>query len=94
MTVAAPITSNTVTNLTWELIDTGATFGCTAATTGTTVVSSSAFTGGAGTFSLTKGVDASTAGTARNLCFKVTAGAGLTQAQSGSATWQFQAVSQ
>lgn len=94
VTIAAPTTTNTVTNLSWELIDTGASFGCTAATTGTAIVSSSAFTGGTGTFSLNQGPDAATAGTARNLCFKVTAGAGLAQAQTGSATWEFRAVSQ
>lgn len=94
ITVGAPITADTVTNLTWELIDTGASFGCTATTTGTSVVSTSAFTGGSATFTLPKGVSSSADGTAKNLCFKIRAGAGLVQSQSGSAIWQFQAVSQ
>lgn len=94
ITVGAPATDDTVTNLTWELIDTGATFGCTSTTTGTSVVPSTAFTGGSATFTLPKGATIDADGTAKNLCFKITAGSGLEQSQSGSAVWQFQAVSQ
>jgi hypothetical protein len=45
------------------------------------------------TFQLAQGTPTTAAGAAVNLCFVVTAGAGLTQSQTGSATWQFQAVS-
>lgn len=94
VTIGTPAITGTVTNLTWELIDTGLTFGCTAATTGTAVVSSTAFTGGSGSFTLAKGVIVTADGAAKNLCFKVTAGSALGQTQTGGATWQLQAVSQ
>lgn len=93
VSIAMPTTTGTVTNLTWQLIDTGATFGCTAATTGTSVVASSALSAGSGTFTLPKGATVAVDGTAKNLCFKVTAGAGLQQGQTATATWLFQAVS-
>jgi len=94
VSIAAPTTTGSVSDLTWQLIDTGSTFGCTAATTGTSVVASSAFTAGSASFTITKGATVAADGTAKNLCFKVTAGGGLTQSQTGSATWQFQAISQ
>jgi predicted ribosomally synthesized peptide with SipW-like signal peptide len=99
-TTAAKVTitassTNTVSNLTYSLIQPTA-FGCDATTTGTTLVSSSAVGAvtGAQTFNLAVGAPPSTAGAPAYLCFKVTAGAGITQGQSGTGTWTFTAVSQ
>lgn len=95
VTVSAAGTTGTVANLTYELLQTP-TFGCTAATAGTPLVPAATAVGsvpGAPTFALAHGAGAAT-GAPVFLCFKVTAGAGLTQGQTGSATWQFQAASQ
>jgi predicted ribosomally synthesized peptide with SipW-like signal peptide len=94
ITIAAPTSSSVVTNLTWELIDTGSSFGCTASTSGTSIVGQSAFISGSGSFALAKGATLAADGATKNLCFKVTAGPSLVQSQTGSATWQLQAVSQ
>ena len=96
VTLAAATSTGDVSNLTYELLKTSAA-GCTASTTGTTVVASgTAVTSvsGASAVSLTKGATSSTAGAPAYLCFKVTAGSGLQQSQTGTVTWQFQAVSQ
>jgi predicted ribosomally synthesized peptide with SipW-like signal peptide len=93
VTITNPSTTGVVTNLTYSLIQPTA-FGCTSSTTGTALVASSAVGAatGAVTFNLAKG--AGVAGAPVFLCFKVTAGAGLVQGQTGTSTWQFTAVSQ
>lgn len=95
VTISSAATTGTVTNLTYELLQT-TTFGCTTSTTGTTLVpAGTALTTvpGSTTFPLTQGA-AGAAGAPAFLCFKVTGGAGLAQGQTGTATWQFQAASQ
>jgi predicted ribosomally synthesized peptide with SipW-like signal peptide len=77
VTVTAPSTSGTVAGLTYSLIQPG-TFGWVPGTV---------------TFQLAPGAPVTSSGAAVNLCFVVTAGAGLSQSQTGSATWQFQAAS-
>lgn len=95
VTISNPATSGVVSNLTYTLIQ-PATFGCAVATTGTTLVAAGTAVGvvpGTPTLSLLKGVTA-LPGAPAFLCFKVTAGASIAQAQTGTATWQFAAVSQ
>jgi predicted ribosomally synthesized peptide with SipW-like signal peptide len=95
VTVTAPSTTGTVAGLSYRLIQPSS-FGCTAATTGTTLVPAATAVGtvpGTVTFELAPGTPATNPGAAVNLCFVVTAGAGLTQSQAGTATWQFQASS-
>lgn len=95
VTVTAPSTTGTVTALTYQLIQPTA-FGCAAATTGTVLVPAATAVGtvpGSVTFALAKGTPTTSPGASVNLCFKVTAGAGLTAGQTGTATWQFAAVS-
>lgn len=97
VTVSNAATSGVVTNLSYTIIDTGSTFGCTAATTGTALVPAATAVGtvpGSTTFTLAKGATTGVDGVARNLCFKVTAGPSLAQGQTGTATWQFLAASQ
>jgi predicted ribosomally synthesized peptide with SipW-like signal peptide len=95
---AAPATTGTVTNLTYEVDRTG-TFSCGSGTTDSTgtplITAGTAVTTVAGpnTFVLNKGAPVTSAGATQFLCFKVTAGAGLTQGQSGTVTWQFTASS-
>ncbi len=94
--LVAATSTNTVTNLTYEVVKT-ATPGCTISTTGTTVVPAGTAinsVAGASSFTLAMGSPTSDAGAPAYLCFKVTAGSDLAQSQSGSVTWQFQAVSQ
>ncbi|MCB0911332.1 MAG: SipW-dependent-type signal peptide-containing protein [Propionibacteriaceae bacterium] len=96
VTMLAPTSTGTVTNLTYEVVKT-ASAGCTTSTTGTTVVAAgTAVTSvtGASTISLNMGSPTTVAGAPAYLCFKVTAGSGLVQSQTGSVTWQFQAISQ
>lgn len=88
--------TGTVTNLTYGLVTTSAT-GCNAAAFagGSKVVTDGTALNSIGTptgFTLAKPV-ASTDGAPTYLCFKVTAGSGLAQSQSGSATWKFTATS-
>ena len=95
VTVTAPSTSGTVSGLTYSLIQPGA-FGCNAGTTGTVLIPAATAVGsvpGTVTFELAPGTPTTSSGAAVNLCFVVTAGATLTQSQSGSATWQLQAAS-
>lgn len=95
VTITSAGTTGTVTNLTYQLLQT-TTFGCTAATTGTTLVPAGTALStvpASTTFPLAAGTGGA-AGAPVYLCFKVTAGAGLAQGQTGSATWQFQAASQ
>lgn len=95
VTVTAPSTTGTVTNLTYTLIQPSS-FGCTSSTTGTVLVPAATAVGsvpGTVTFELAPGAPVTSAGAAVDLCFAVTAEAGLTQSQAGTATWQFQASS-
>lgn len=95
VTVTAPSTTGTVAGLSYRLIQ-PTSFGCSAATTGTTLVPAATAVGtvpGTVTFELAPGAPTTSAGAAVNLCFVVTAGPGLTQSQTGTATWQFQASS-
>lgn len=90
-TVAISATSTgTVSGLAYRLVRADS-FGCDATTTGAKLVSSSAIGSatGASTFQLTRSGTTNTA----YLCFTVTADATLTQAQSGTGIWQFDAVS-
>ena len=88
--------SGTVTNLNYKLVK-STSMSCDAAAIagGTTLVNSSAVGAatGAVTFDVTKGSPTTSAGETAFLCFQVTAGTGLAQGQTGSGTWQFQAVS-
>ena len=95
VTVTAPSTSGTVAGLTYSLIQPSA-FGCNASTTGTVLVPAATAVGsvpGTVTFELAPGAPTTSSGAAVDLCFVVTAGASLTQSQTGSATWQLQAAS-
>ncbi|MFF1571254.1 SipW-dependent-type signal peptide-containing protein [Leifsonia sp. NPDC058292] len=95
VTVSGAGSTGTVAQLTYELLQT-TTFGCTTSTTGTTVVpAGTALTTvpASTTFPLVHGTGGA-AGAPVFLCYKVTAGAGLVQGQTGSATWQFAAASQ
>lgn len=93
VTVTNPLIDGDVRNLTYSLIQTES-FGCDAASTGTTLISDAPVgtADGAQTFDLAMGQDGQD-GAAANLCFIVTAGEGLSQDQSGTSTWRFQAVS-
>ena len=96
VTVSNSATTGVVSNLSYTVIDTGSTFGCTADSTGTALVPAATAVGtvpAATTFTLPKGASTGVDGVAHNLCFKVTAGPGLAQGQSGTATWQFLAAS-
>lgn len=89
--------TGTVTNLTYTLVrTTSATCNAAAVSGGTAVVPAGTALTSIGTptaFTLAKGANTTTAGAPQYLCFAVTAGAGLVQGQSGTATWQFQATS-
>ena len=100
-TTRSTVTLNTATatgsvaNLSYQLMETSS-FGCSSGTTGTDlVVTGTALTGTLTgvTFTLDPGSPTSDPGAAVFLCFKVTAAAGLTQGQTGAATWQFAAAS-
>jgi len=93
--LAAATSTGTVANLTYTVVQT-ATAGCTTASTGTVIVPAGTpvTSVSATTLDLTKGASAGVAGAPAYLCFKVTAGAALGQSQTGSVTWQFQAVSE
>jgi predicted ribosomally synthesized peptide with SipW-like signal peptide len=97
--ITAPsTTTGVVTNLTYE-VDRTTAFTCGSGTvdsTGTALITAgTAVTGVAGpnTFVLNKGAPVTSAGATQFLCFKVTAGALLTQGQTGTVTWQFTASS-
>jgi len=91
----APTSTGTVTNLTYEALLTGS-MTCTGATTGTSLITAGTpvtSVAGPAAFTLTKGATLAVPGAIQYVCFKVTAGAGLTQGQSGTVTWQFTATS-
>jgi predicted ribosomally synthesized peptide with SipW-like signal peptide len=92
--------TGTVTNLTYTLVTTTSitcnAAAVTAATGAAILVPAGTALNSVGTpapFTLAKGATASAAGTPLYLCFAVTAGSGLVQGQSGTATWQFLATS-
>lgn len=89
--------TGTVTNLTYTLVrTTSITCDAAAVSGGTPMVPAGTALSSVGTpaaFTLAKGASATTAGAPQFLCFAVTAGTGLVQGQSGTATWQFQATS-
>lgn len=98
--VQAVTDTGTVTNLTYTLV-TSTSITCNgAAVTAATgpailVPAGTALTSVAtqSTFTLAQGANGTTPGAAQFLCFAVTAGAGLVQGQTGTATWQFLATS-
>jgi predicted ribosomally synthesized peptide with SipW-like signal peptide len=96
VTISNAASSGTVTDLTYTLIQPSA-FGCAADTTGTALVPASTAVNtvpNSTTFNLAKGTPPTTAGAPVFLCFKVTAGALIAPAQTGTVTWQFAAASQ
>jgi hypothetical protein len=87
--------TGSVDDLTYSLVQ-PLTFGCDVSTTGTVLVAASTPVGtvpGTPDFDLDKGT-LGDPGDPVFLCFTVTAESGLTQGQTGSATWQFSATSQ
>ena len=94
--ISAGASTGTVSNITYTLFTT-ATAGCSASSTvGTTIVNSGTVLGVVGTpttFSVAQPPNITTDGTPTFLCFKVTAGAGLAQGQTGTASWVFTATS-
>jgi predicted ribosomally synthesized peptide with SipW-like signal peptide len=90
VTTEAP--TGTVTNLTYSL-EIHSAWGCAAGTTTATPISGAALNAGTTAFVLTAGSPTSNPGTPVYLCFRVTAGAGLVQGQTGAAIWKFSAVS-
>jgi predicted ribosomally synthesized peptide with SipW-like signal peptide len=89
-------TSGTVTNLTYSLLQLAAAGTCNATATGTTLVPAGTAVGtvpGSTTFTLSAGSPTTQAGTAVQVCIVITAGSGLQQGQTGTATWQFAAQS-
>ena len=94
--VSAGTSTGVVTNITYTLFTTAAA-GCTAASTPvTTIVTNGTTLGSVGTpvsFNVAKPVNITTDGVPTYLCFKVTAGAGLVQGQTGVASWVFTATS-
>lgn len=103
LTTSAAVVTTTSTgsganaaNLTYSLFTT-ATFGCTSGSTPVDVLAGpgTALTAApVATFPLATGTPTTVAGAAVNLCFVVTAGAGLTQGDQATATWEFAAESQ
>ncbi|WP_051267370.1 SipW-dependent-type signal peptide-containing protein [Nakamurella lactea] len=98
--VQAVTNTGTVTNLTYALVTTSSITCNAAAVTGATgaaiLVPAGTLLSSVGTpapFTLVKGATAGTAGAPVYLCFAVTAGAGLVQGQTGTATWQLLATS-
>jgi predicted ribosomally synthesized peptide with SipW-like signal peptide len=94
--VSAPSTTGSITNLTYSLFTTSTT-GCSAGSTVlNTIVAAGTAVGSVGTpaaITVSKPANSSTDGVPTYLCFKVTAGAGLVQGQTGTATWLFTATS-
>lgn len=94
VTIASSVPTGTLTGFTYELLQTTS-FGCSAETTGTSLVPAGTSLGTvAGTSSFALEDAASSAGPAVNLCFKVTAGPGIEQGATGTALWTFAAESQ
>lgn len=97
VTVQAVSNTGTVTNMTYVLVRTSSmTCDASAVTGGTVVIASGTAMSSVGTpagWTLSKGSPVTSDGTPVYLCFAVTAGAGLVQNQSGTATWQITATS-
>lgn len=97
VTVAAVTNTGTVTNVTYALVrTTSMTCNAAAVTGGTVVIPAGTALSAIGSptgWTLTKGSPVTNAGSTVFLCFAVTAGAGLVQSQTGSATWQITATS-
>ncbi len=97
VTVAAVANTGTVTNMTYTLVRTSSmTCNAAAITGGTVVIASGTAMSSVGTptgWTLAKGSPVTSFGSPVFLCFAVTAGAGLVQSQSGTATWQITATS-
>ena len=99
--VASTAAGDIAPNLTYEVIKTTAANSCTTATAATddntaVVPANTAVDAVTGNtpFNINMGSPTSTAGAPAYLCFKVTAKSSLVQLQSGTVTWQLQAVSQ
>ncbi|OFI39068.1 hypothetical protein BIU82_15590 [Arthrobacter sp. SW1] len=95
VTVNGATAGGSVANLSYQLLQTTS-FGCSADTTGTELVAAGTALDGAlsgVTFDLAAGSPVTDPGQAAFLCFKVTAGAGLVQGQTGTATWELAAAS-
>jgi len=96
--ITGTTTTGVVTNLTYEVVRTTS-FSCDSSSTDSTgtslITAGTAVTTvvGPNTFALSKGSPVTSAGATQFLCFKVTAGPGLTQGQTGTVTWQFTASS-
>jgi predicted ribosomally synthesized peptide with SipW-like signal peptide len=89
--VSTDSTSGTITDLTYSMAIKDA-WGCGSGTV-STPISNAALGTGTASFSVTAGTPTSDPGDAVYVCFTITAGAGLVQSQSGSATWKFFATS-
>lgn len=94
VTVSTESSTGALTGLTYSLTQSDA-FGCGEPVTDTLVDPGTGLgtTPGSTTFALDDGGGAG-AGAAVNLCFRITAGSGLVQSQTGSTTWEFAAESQ
>ena len=93
--ITATTSAGAVVGLTYSLTQPTA-FGCDGTTTGTSLVPAGTAVGTVPadtTLDLTAGTSPD-AGDPAYLCFTVTAGATLPQSQTGTVTWQFQAVSE
>jgi predicted ribosomally synthesized peptide with SipW-like signal peptide len=94
VTVSTKASTGSLTGLTYSLTQSDD-FGCTEPVTATLVTAGQTLgtTPGSITFALDQGADTDP-GVPVNLCFRITAGAGLVQSQTGSTTWEFTAQSQ
>jgi predicted ribosomally synthesized peptide with SipW-like signal peptide len=95
--ITGTTTTGVVTNLTYE-VDRTTAFTCGSGTVDSTTIpliaaGTAVTTAPANTFALNQGAPVTSAGATQFLCFKVTAGALLTQGQTGTVTWQFTASS-
>ncbi len=84
--------TGTVTNLTYSL-EIHSAWGCAPGTVTSTPITGSALNAGTTSFALAAGAPTSNPGAPVYVCFRVTAGAGLVQGQSGAAIWKFTATS-
>lgn len=97
VTLQQGATTGTLTDLTYAIVETTSmTCDAAAVTAGTSLVTAGTALGtvpGSTTFALAAGSPTSAAGAPEYLCIAVTAGSGLAQNQSATATWQFSAQS-
>lgn len=94
VTVSTEASTGSLSGLTYELTQ-STDFGCGEPVTATLVTAGQALgtTPGSITFALDQGVGTDP-GAPVNLCFRITAGSGLVQSQTGTTTWEFAAQSQ